>query len=82
MPHSKVSSGKEVGIFHDKGNGPWHAMFNACANSLHCLAKKMDSYFPGGMDYVKINVILFCVLFPIIFLASLVLNLLFLFDII
>lgn len=56
-------------------------MFNACANSLQWLAKKIDPYFPGGMDYVKINVILFCVLLPILFLASLVLNLLFLFGI-
>lgn len=68
-------------MFHDKDNGPWHAMFNACANSLQWLAKKMDPYFPGGMDYVKINVILFCVLLPILILASLVLNLLFLFGI-
>jgi hypothetical protein len=30
------------------------------------------------MDYVKINVILFCVLLPIILLASLALNLAFL----
>lgn len=68
-------------MFNDKNNGPWHAMFNLCANSLQWLAKKLDPYTPGGMDYVKINVILFCIVLPILFLASLVLNLLFLFGI-
>lgn len=68
-------------MFNDNNNGPWHAMFNLCANSLQSLAKKLDPYTPGGMDYVKINVILFCIVLPILFLASLVLNLLFLFGI-
>lgn len=67
-------------MFHDKGNGPWHTAFNLCANLLHWLASKLDPVWPGGMDYVKVNVILFCVLLPIILLASLALNLAFLFG--
>jgi len=67
-------------VFHDKGNGVWHAAFNRCANSLHWLALKLDPVWPGGMDYVKINVILFCIVLPILFIASLALNLAFLFG--
>lgn len=65
-------------MFQDKGNGLWHTAFNLCANLLHWLASKLDPVWPGGMDYVKVNVILFCVLLPIILLASLALNLVFL----
>jgi hypothetical protein len=32
---------------------------------------------PGGMNYVKINVILFCIILPVVLLASLALNLAF-----
>lgn len=64
-------------MFHDQGNGIWHDVFNACANTLMWLAKKLDPIWPGGMDYVKINVILFCVILPVILLASLGLNLAF-----
>ena len=67
-------------MFHDKGNGPWHTALNLCANLLHWLAGKLDPVWPGGMDYVKINVILFCVLLPIILIASLALNVAFLFG--
>jgi hypothetical protein len=69
-------------MFNDKNNGPWHAIFNICANSLQWCARKLDPLWPGGMDYVKINVILFCIILPIILIASLVLNLLFLFNVI
>ena len=62
-------------MFHDKDNGGWHTMFNLCANSLHWLARKLDPVWPGGMDYVKINVILFCFILPVILLGSLGLNL-------
>ncbi len=75
-----ASSGKEADMFHDKDNGPWHTVFNLCANFLHWLASKLDPVWPGGMDYVKINVILFCIILPIILVASLALNLAFLFD--
>ncbi len=65
-------------MFNDKSNGIWHGTFNACANSLHWLASKLDPVWPGGMDYVKINVILFCFVLPIVLAASLGLNLAFL----
>jgi hypothetical protein len=80
MPPSSGYSGKEAGIFHDKGNGIWHAVFNLCANFLHWLAGKLDPVWPGGMDYVKINVIIFCIILPIVLAASLALNLAFLFG--
>ncbi len=67
-------------MFNDKDNGIWHSAFNACANSLHWLASKLDPVWPGGMDYVKINVILFCVILPIVLTVSLGLNLAFLFG--
>ena len=67
-------------MFHDKGNGIWHAVFNLSANFLHSLASKLDPIWPGGMDYVKINVTLFCIILPIILIASLALNLAFLFG--
>jgi hypothetical protein len=82
MPPSSVSSGgKEATMFHDKGNGPWHALFNLCANFLHWLAAKLDPLWPGGMDYVKINVILFCIILPIVLFVSLALNIAFLLGI-
>lgn len=68
-------------MFRDKDNGVWHTAFNFCANLLHWLASKLDPIWPGGMDYVKINVILFCILLPIVLVASVGLNLLFLFGI-
>jgi len=64
-------------MFDDKDNGVWHNVFNACANSLHWAAKKLDPVWPGGMDYVKINVVLFCVVLPVILLVSPGLNLAF-----
>lgn len=65
-------------MFDDKDNGIWHNAFNVCANFLQWCAKKLDPIFPGGMDYVKINVIIFCIILPIILAASLALNLAFL----
>ena len=59
---------------------PWHTAFYLCANSLHWLAGKLDHLWQGGIDYFKINVILFCIVLPIILLASLALNLVFLFG--
>lgn len=76
---SSVPSGKESDVFHDKDNGAWHTIFNLCANLLSWLALKLDPVWPGGMDYVKINVILFCIVLPIVMTASLALNLAFLF---
>ena len=56
----------------------WHTAFDLCANSLVWLANKIDPWFPGGMNYVKINVIGFCIILPIILFGSLALNLAFL----
>jgi hypothetical protein len=67
-------------MFYDHENGIWHAAFNACANSLSWAAGKLDPIWPGGMDYVKINVILFCIILPIILIVSLTLNLVLLFG--
>jgi hypothetical protein len=67
-----------MSLFKERENGIWHSMFNACANSLAWAAGKLDPVWPGGMDYVKINVILFCVVLPVLLLASLGLNLAFL----
>jgi hypothetical protein len=63
-----------------KDNHPWHTAFDLCANSLHWLAARLDPVWPGGIDYVKINVILFCIILPIVMTASLALNLAFLFG--
>jgi len=49
-------------------------VFCACVSLLERAAKTLDPIWPGGMDYVKINVILFCVLLPIILVGSLALN--------
>lgn len=61
-------------MFHDKGNGLWHDAFNACANLLQWSARKLDPVWPGGMDYVKLNVIVFCIILPAVLLVSLALN--------
>ena len=37
-------------------------------------AEKLDPIWPGGMDYKKINVLIFCVAGPALFAASLALN--------
>jgi hypothetical protein len=65
-------------MFKDTQHGIWHSAFNLCANSLSTTAKWLDPIWPGGMDYVKINVILFCIVLPILFAASLGLNIAFL----
>jgi hypothetical protein len=61
-------------MFNDKGNGMWHSLFNLCANSLQWTAQKLNRVTPGGMDYVKINVLIFCIIVPAVLLASLGLN--------
>ena len=49
-------------------------LFDLCVLFLVLLANALDPVWPGGMDYVKINVILFCVILPIILVGSLGLN--------
>ena len=52
----------------------WQWVFDLCVALLVWTAEKLDPVWPGGMDYIKINVILFCVLLPIILVGSLALN--------
>lgn len=61
-----------------EGRSLWHSSFDLCADLLHLTAKKLNPVWPGGMDYVKINVILFCIVLPLVLAASLGLNLAFL----
>lgn len=49
-------------------------VFCACVTILEWAAAILAPNWPGGMDYVKINVILFCILLPIILVGSLTLN--------
>ena len=52
----------------------WHQTFDFCVRLLEWGAAKLAPIWPGGMDYIKINVILFCILLPIILIASIGLN--------
>jgi multisubunit Na+/H+ antiporter MnhF subunit len=56
------------------GNNIWHRSFDGCVVLLQTAAEMLDPYVPGGMDYVKINVILFCIILPIVLGASIALN--------
>ena len=49
-------------------------VFCLCVTVLERAAAILNPVWPGGMDYVKINVLLFCVLLPIILVGSLALN--------
>ena len=49
-------------------------VFCQCVTLLQKSAALLDPVWPGGMDYVKINVILFSVMLPIILFGSLALN--------
>ena len=49
-------------------------MFDLCVAFLVWAAKKLDPIWPGGMDYTKINVILFCIVLPAVLVGSLALN--------
>ena len=51
-----------------------HFLFDKCVAGMDWLANKMDPWFPGGMDYAKINVIICCMLIPTVLAASLILN--------
>lgn len=62
-------------MFTDTGNGVMHNAFNKCANALDWAARKLNPVVPGGMDYVKLNVILFCIVLPVVLLSSIGLNL-------
>ncbi len=48
--------------------------FSLCVDALEFTAKVLDPIWPGGMNYTKINVLLFCIAGPAIFAASVGLN--------
>ena len=48
--------------------------FELCVDALLIAADKLDPVWPGGMDYKKINVLIFCVAGPVIFAGSVGLN--------
>jgi hypothetical protein len=50
--------------------------FELCVDALEWAAKTINPFWPGGMDYIKINVLIFCVVGPLIFAASVALNIL------
>ena len=52
----------------------WNRAFDACVELLQKSADALDPYVPGGMDYCKINAILFCIILPIVMGLSLGLN--------
>lgn len=52
----------------------YNKTFNTCVKVLDATAKALDPFIPGGMDYVKINVLGFCIILPAILIASLGLN--------
>jgi len=54
---------------------PWERSFALCVKLLGRTSEKLNPWFPGGMDYVKINVILFCIILPIVLGLSLLGNL-------
>ena len=53
----------------------WERSFALCVKLLGRASEKADPWFPGGMDYVKINVIIFCIILPIVLGLSLLGNL-------
>ena len=53
----------------------WDDVFSWCVRLLENWAKKLDPWWPSGMNYVKINIILFCIILPIVLVLSLGLNL-------
>jgi len=54
--------------------GPFDTPFDMCVRGLQRTAEILDPYTPGGMDYVKINVIAFCVILPIVLATSIGIN--------
>ncbi|MEI8285546.1 MAG: hypothetical protein WCG52_11230 [bacterium] len=48
--------------------------FELCVDALLIAAEKPDPIWPGGMDYKKLNIIIFCIAGPIVFAGSVGLN--------
>lgn len=53
-------------------------VFSLCVEVLEWAAQKVDPFWPGGMDYEKINVLIFCVLLPVVLVFSIGMNIYFL----
>lgn len=49
-------------------------VFSLCVQVLEWGAQKADPIWPGGMDYEKINVLIFCVLLPVVLFVSIGMN--------
>jgi len=49
----------------------YEGAFGACVDLLNWGAARLNPYWPGGMNYTKINVILFCIILPILGVLSL-----------
>jgi len=48
--------------------------FGLCVDALEFAANRLNPIWPGGLNYTKINVLLFCIVGPAIFAGSIVLN--------
>lgn len=74
---SKLRSSKATPEFKKlvpDGESLWGTVFGWCVGLLVLLALKLDPIWPGGMSYMKINVLLFCILLPAVLVGSLGLN--------
>ena len=49
-------------------------VFGLCVDALEFAANRLNPIWPGGLNYTKINVLLFCVVGPILFASSVGLN--------
>jgi len=49
-------------------------VFTLCVQLLLSIAMLLDPFWPGGMNYEKINVIIFCIIWPIFSIVSLAIN--------
>jgi len=56
----------------------YYKAFDLCVDALEFTATKLNPIWPGGrgMDYRKINILIFCVAGPAVFAASVGLNVL------
>ena len=48
--------------------------FELCVDVLLITAEKLNQIWPNGMDYKKLNIIIFCLVGPSLFAASIALN--------
>ncbi len=48
--------------------------FELCVEGLLIAADRLNPIWPGGMDYKKLNILIFCIAGPAIFAGSVALN--------